>query len=95
MKKNRFFNTSALLGLIAILISMTGCVSRTPYLDSHFGEAVNLLKAQQVLNPQASNNSDQVKGIDGRAGKSAYDAYQKSFSAPEPQSSAFTIGVGR
>ena len=95
MKKNRSFNTSALLGLIAILISITGCASRTPYLDSHFGEAVNMIKAQQVLNPQASNNSDPVKGIDGRAGKSAYDAYQKSFSAPEPQSSAFTIGVGR
>ena len=95
MKKNRSFKISALFGLISISISVTGCASRTPYFDSHFGEAVNLLKAQQVLNPQASNNSDSVKGIDARAAKSAYDAYQKSFSAPEPQSSAFTIGVGR
>ena len=95
MKKNRSFKTSALTSLIAILISVTGCASRTPYLDSHFGEAVNMLKAQQVLNPQASNNPDPVKGMDARAAKSAYDAYQKSFSAPEPQSSAFTIGVGR
>ena len=95
MKKNLSFKTSALTGLIAILISATGCASRTPYLDSHFGEAVNMLKAQQVLNPQASNNPDPVKGMDARAAKSAYDSYQKSFSAPEPQSSAFTIGVGR
>ena len=95
MRKNHLLKTSALIGVIAILISVTGCASRTPYLDSHFGEAVNMLKAQQVLNPQASNNSDSVKGIDARAAKSAYDAYQKSFSTPEPQSGAFSIGVGR
>ena len=95
MKRNRPFTIVTLLATMTMLFTTTGCVSRTPYLDSHFGEAVNMVKAQQTLNPQAANNQDPVKGMDARAAKSAYDAYQKSFSTPEPQSSAFTIGVGR
>jgi hypothetical protein len=80
--------------LCASVFLISGCVQRTPYLDSHFGESVTLLKAQQVLNPEAARNTDPVAGIDGKAGKSAYDEYQKSYRTPEPLPNAFTIGVG-
>jgi hypothetical protein len=76
-----------------MLLAITGCVSRMPNLDSHFGEAVNLVKAQQMLNPDASRNTAPVQGMDGKAAKSAYDAYQKSYRVPEPQANVFSIGI--
>jgi hypothetical protein len=77
----------------SLVLGVAGCVSTTPALDRHFGESVNLAKAQQTLNRSASLNANPVKGIDGQAAKSAYDEYQKSFKAPVPQPNAFTIGV--
>lgn len=85
----------ASLPCAVLLLALAGCASRTPYLDSQFGQSLRQLNAQQTINPQASLNTDPVKGLDGKAAKSGYDAYQKSYSAPEPQSSAFTIGIGR
>lgn len=76
-----------------MLLAITGCVSRTPNLDRHFGEAVSLVKAQQTLNPDASRNRDPVQGMDGKAAKSAYDEYQKSYRVPEPQPNVFSIGI--
>jgi hypothetical protein len=76
-----------------LLLAIAGCVSRTPNLDRHFGEAVSLVKAQQTLNPEASRNTDAVKGMDGKAAKSAYDEYQKSYRVPEPQPNVFSIGI--
>ena len=80
----------------AVLISLlAGCAATTtPVLDSHFGESVTLLKAQQIMYPDAYRNMDPVSGMDGKSGASAYQRYQKSFSAPEPQTNVFAIGVG-
>ena len=80
--------------VLCVLLAVTGCVSTTPHLDSHFGEVVSLVRAQQTLNPDAGRNADPATGMDGKAAKSAYDEYQKSYRAPEPQSNAFTIGIG-
>lgn len=90
MNRNQFRIGCSTLALL--LLAVTGCVSTSP-VDRHFGEAVNMMKAQQTLNPTAALNADPVKGIDGQAAKSAYDQYQKSFKTPEPQPNAFTIGV--
>ena len=78
----------------AILLTCVACSTPTPMIDKHFGEAVSLINAQQILHPGAGANPNPVAGIDGVAGKSAYDQYQKSFREPTPQSNAFTIGVG-
>ncbi|MDB5764986.1 MAG: hypothetical protein JWQ21_3981 [Herminiimonas sp.] len=80
--------------LCGLMILGTGCVQQSPVLDSHFGQSVSLIKAQQVLNPEASRNADPVAGIDSKAAKSAYDQYQKSYRSPEPQPNVFTIGIG-
>lgn len=72
---------------------LAGCVQPTPIVDSHLGDSLTMLKAQQILHPEAVRNTDPVAGIDGRAGKAGYDQYQKSYSTPEPPSNAFTIGV--
>jgi hypothetical protein len=78
----------------ALVLLAAGCVQRAPVLDSQFGVAVTLLKAQQILNPEASRNADPVAGMDGKAAKSAYDEYQKSYRVPAPQQNVFTIGIG-
>ncbi|APA67296.1 hypothetical protein [Janthinobacterium sp. 1_2014MBL_MicDiv] len=88
-------NTAHCLSCAALLCLLSGCAATTtPVLDSHFGESVTLLKSQQVLYPDAYRNTNPVSGIDGKAGVSAYQRYQKSFAAPEPQPNVFTIGVG-
>lgn len=79
---------------VATLLASTGCTSTTPNLDQHFGQGLGLIKVQQILNPQAARNSDPVNGIDGKAAKSAYDEYQKSYRTPVPPSNSFTIGIG-
>ena len=84
------------LPLLCVLLASfaaSGC-GTTPRLDRQFGRSVDLLRAQQVINPQAGLNRDPVTGLDGKAAVAGYNAYQKSFSAPVPQSSTLTIGVG-
>lgn len=70
-----------LLGLLAA-VTLSACASRTPYLDSRFGDAVNTAKAMQTINPQASRNTDPVTGLDGPSAKDSIDRYRDSFKAP-------------
>jgi hypothetical protein len=80
------------LSAFALAVASTGCASRTPYLDTQLGQAIQQLKAQQVINPQASTANPSA-GVDAQAAKSSYDAYQKSYRAPEPQPTVF-LGIG-
>ena len=73
---------------------LSACVAQTPRIDSKFGDAVNIAKAQQTINPDASANRSQTQ-MDGAAGKSVYDNFQKGVKTPEKQPSVFTIGVGQ
>jgi hypothetical protein len=80
-------------GLLALTV-LAGCAPTTPLLDAKFGEAVNMAKAQQTINPDASRNTDPVVGLDGQAAKSVIDRYQKSHQSTPPPVNVFTIGVG-
>ncbi len=80
--------------LLSSLAAMAGCISPSPVLDSHFGLAVNTAKAQQTINPDAAKNTDQVKGIDGRAAKDSVERYHDSFKAPPPTFTVINIGAG-
>jgi len=86
-----FRKTCALttLGFAALL---SGCVSSSPVVDSHFGEAVRAARAAQTLNPQASANRDPVKGLDGQAASSAMERYQESFKSPPKTFEILNIG---
>ena len=83
--------TLCLSGAIAVLC---GCASQSSQLDRQFGSAVQATTRQQILNPDAPTTT-LVSGLDGKAGKSAYDNYLKSFKDPVPQTGALSIGVGR
>lgn len=80
--------------LTTILATLSVCLlpacAVSPNLDSHFGEAVNIAKAQQTVNPDASKDPDPVFGVDGQAGKSAMENYHKSFKAPAPTTTTAT-----
>lgn len=87
-------STKLMLGGLGISVLLAGCVAPAPVLDSKFGEAINTIKAQQTLNPDASMNKTPAPGLDGQAADAVVDKYHKSFEAPPAPANTFTIGVG-
>ncbi|MFA7351296.1 MAG: hypothetical protein WC009_11080 [Methylotenera sp.] len=90
-------HTSTLKLILASLFTsamLVGCATNTPMLDEHFGEAVNAAKAQQIINPDASLNTDPMTGVDGQAANAAVDRYHKSFVQPPATANVFNIGIG-
>ena len=79
------------LSAISSIALLSACVSTTPNLDATFGEATRETFRQQIINPQAGNNTDPVAGVDGRAAFDAMDNYHKSFATPEKSRD---LGVG-
>ncbi|AKU14002.1 pilus-associated lipoprotein [Azoarcus sp. CIB] len=84
----------ALLTGASVIVALTGCAATSPNWDARFGEAARIVAAQQIIAPAASRNADPVAGIDGKAAQGAMGEYAKSFTQPEPQPDALTIGVG-
>lgn len=80
-----------------LAVALTACVPASPRLDATFGTAVNMARAQQTANPDASHNTDAVKGIDGQAGDAAVDNYRESFVNPRlaPTGGLVNGGTGR
>jgi hypothetical protein len=84
-----------LMLMAALPVSLlTACMPLTPHLDSRFGEAASIAKAQQIINPDAALNPDPVSGVDGKAAQSAMENYDKSFKAPPPTTISNTISIG-
>jgi len=79
-----------------LLVVLAGCASNSPNLDAKFGDAVNQAKAQQIINPDASRNTDPVAGIDGQAANAIIDRYHKVYESPSaaPSGSIGTFGGG-
>lgn len=74
---------------------LSGCAPITPRLDARFGDAVGIAKAQQTINPEASLNTDPVKGIDGQAGDAIFDNFRNSFRNPQPpMRGVLNLGTG-
>ncbi|WP_024302870.1 hypothetical protein [Pseudogulbenkiania sp. MAI-1] len=80
------------MGGVVMASLMAGC-SSTPYLDSRFGEAVDMALAQQTINQQASQSTDPVSGIDGKAAREAMGRYHDSFKTPPSTANILTIDV--
>lgn len=85
----------ALCRTIAIGVCIAGLAacSTTPNFDSYYGNSLNILKAQQIIDPAASLNA-QTTNMDGQAAREAIERYNNSFKTPTPQPSVFTIGIG-
>ena len=76
----------------ALLFAIAGCAPTTPNLDRHFGEGLNLAKAQQTLNPQAGRNLDPVSGIDNKAASGIVSQYAAGYARPAVTAAPMTSG---
>lgn len=72
--------------------SVAGCAS-TPNLDGRFGDSVNILKAQQTMDPSASSSTEAIQ-VDGLAAKEAIGQYKKAYSHPKQPTNTFSINIG-
>jgi hypothetical protein len=79
------------LNACLVLLALTGCAAPP---SAPYGETIAMTMAQQVIDPLAGTRQATANGVGGQEAKSAYDAYQKTFRAPQPQPNVFTIGVG-
>jgi hypothetical protein len=79
---------------VPLLLALLGGCAHSTRLDGQFGDAVKAARLAQTINPLPPATTV-VNGMDGEAARSAYESYQKSFKAPEPQAGALTVGVGR
>ncbi|CAE6494177.1 conserved hypothetical protein [Nitrosomonas nitrosa] len=87
--------TSLMPGLLLSLVILAGCTPITPRWDARFGDAVGIAKAQQTINPEASLNTEPVKGIDGQAGDAVFDNFRDSFRNPQPpMRGVLNLGTG-
>jgi hypothetical protein len=84
-------NFTLVLASLAAL-ALSACASRTPYYDSQYGHAVNMAKALQTINPEASRNTDPATGLDGPSAAQSIDRYHDSFKAPERTFEVITGG---
>ena len=71
--------TLTALGVATLL--MTGCAPSRLELD--YGTSQELVKMNQIIDPQAGHNPAPVQGVDGGAAKHAHDGYRDSFSKPK------------
>jgi len=61
---------------------LQGCVAPTPQWDARFGDATRANLAAQVIDPAPANAANPAAGVDGRAARAAYEAYQRSYANP-------------
>jgi len=86
--------TATAFCLVSSLLLGACSTTTTPNLDASFGKALREARANQTLNPRASENKDPVLGIDGQAGVAAQGRYQESFRAPPQTFEVNSIGGG-
>jgi len=77
--------------VLAAALLAAGC-AQTPHYDARFGEALRNARLAMTIDPNAGAKADEVKGIDGRAGKEAIKRYQDSFKEPPPVTNVINIG---
>jgi acyl-CoA reductase-like NAD-dependent aldehyde dehydrogenase len=54
-------------------------------LDKNWGRSYETAKYNQIINPEAGKNINQVEGLEGNAADNAVEAYQKSFKQRKDQ----------
>jgi hypothetical protein len=81
----------ALICAAAALLA-SGCTAVTPRLDAQFGRTVEVLAAQQLIDPAAPQRSG-ASHLDGEAARETIQRYYKSYKAPAPPPGVFTINA--
>ncbi len=81
---------STLICAAGAALLASGCTTVAPRLDAQFGQAVQVLNAQQLIDPAAPQRASAVN-VDGEAAREAIQRYYKSYKAPVPPPGVFTI----
>lgn len=86
---------SKFIGTAACLLVLGGCAATaSPDWDAQFGDSVRVLKAQQLIDPEAPARHAQTQpSTDGRSVREAMERHVESFRAAPP-TSVINIGVG-
>ena len=88
--------------LLAFALLSLGCagpsqdrVSLNPpsRLEMDYGTSFNLMKFNQIANPEAERNLEPVTDLDGQASKAALDKYRKDFEKPAA-APTYTFSIG-
>ncbi len=74
---------------LVVLPIVAGCTPNDPTL----GGSVRTVYAQQVINPEPQQQTDQIEGSDGQRSAAAVDRYRKG-SVKQPRSIRTTSGIG-
>ncbi|WP_198674808.1 hypothetical protein [Rhodoferax ferrireducens] len=88
--------TSNLIGAAVSLLALGGCAATaSPDWDARFGDSVRILKAQQLIAPEApARNAQATPRTDGRTAREAMNRHVESYRSPPP-TTVINIGTGR
>lgn len=83
------------IGLATILLALLGgCAATSPNWDARFGDGVRVLKAQQLIDPQApERNAQAMQPADGRTVREGMQRHVETYRSPPP-TNIISIGVG-
>jgi len=73
---------------LIILLFSAGCTQST--LNNHWGGSFEASKANQIANPDASENLDPVVGLDGHVAERTMESYRQG---PEGQKKSATYNL--
>ena len=96
---NRHFIMMLLLAFSLLSIGCTGpnqekvTLSPPSRLEMDYSTSFNLMKFNQIANPEAEKNLEPVTGFDGQAAKATLDKYRKDFEKPA-EAPAYTLSIG-
>jgi len=91
-----------LMMLLGLSLLCTGCagpnrdrasLSPPSRLEMDYGTSFNLMKFNQIANPEAEKNLEPVTGFDGQAATATLDKYRKDFEKPAA-APAYTLSIG-
>jgi hypothetical protein len=92
-------NYANLIGSAVSLLVLGGCAaSASPNWDAQFGDPSRMLKAQQLIDPDApTRNAQATPPSDGRTTREAMDRHVESYRVPPPTTviNIGNIGTGR
>ena len=83
---------STLICAAGAALLASGCTAVTPRLDAQFGHTVQVLRAQQLIDPGAPQRASAVP-LDGEAAREAIQRYYKSYKVPAPPPGVFTVNA--
>ena len=66
---------SIVIAFSVTLLFITGCTQGT--LNTHWGSSFEASRANQIANPEASENLDPVAGLDGKLAEQNMESYRQ------------------